>query len=1309
MMLDKKTVASGGSQGGSGHGAIAQHSRDHLRHHVDHICHMLSEQGPMSVTFVHNNTLFGLQKHHFEEAIEIARKYLGGRGYLENREYRSYFAQGRINSSDLDRVMARRKDLVLDRVLANVGGRAISSGDVMKLHLLHGIDPIVAADLRFSAEEDRATRKFSAALSSDTRAALLEGAASELAASRDRIGVDLTLAGWLQEYLNIDLLGYIRRDVLRLMAEGHVPLGSPAEYTRRMRILPERWESYQALVQTQLADIAAPEIRSGAGSLWLDAECRAVSRLARRYFDVDGDLDSLAAYFKSNPEEYAATGMWAASLSRFGLQDPFSPIDAFNLQERDAASGTAEDIAEKYHYMDRWGGPSVTLDSALRAEVAGLVRAELDALGSAEKAKPGDVERAHLCWIVLHDLGELRLNRRGFEALQALLSLGESSAHAALMSRIEARDPRLAMRKFAEGMLAEDIASLTSGKSHTDLLVSLTGEDHVERINDYMIGLCAAFMDEGLAAWHLPGRALGFYESWRNLVFHDRTFDIDGLSGWRDGVHHLPIMPVDAVIAQLQSLGVPEENWHDYCGRLLANLKGWAGMVFWRQLHPSYSKQQAFPIDVMQYLAVRLFYQNQLVARACRKNWQLHPGIEDMRQYFSTHLSEYLVRKLLYAGDLPDHLAEQARSLASEGSSVGREETDRWKSLADMAWMHRESEASAREAGDKGWRLFQLAQFLGLHASSLRSISTDDAEELIGCLDGFPDEAHGPVWLHAFERHYRDEVCNAMALNRGRGRWMKRDRRPKTQVVFCIDEREESVHRHYEELDPGHETLGAAGFFGVAMNYQGLDDHHETPLCPAVVTPAHKVVEVARPADENLRLPAHKRRGKWLEVFHDTFWEMKRNVAGSYFLIDAAGFLTAYPLIGRIFFPVKYFAGVRAVRSMFVPEVKTQLSVTREDTEGAIGFTLVEQADRCEGLLRNIGLVSHFAPIVVFCAHGSHSQNNPHVNAYDCGACGGKHGFANSRALAAMCNTPAVRLLLRERGLLIPDDTWFVGAIHNTATDVMSYFDEEDVPKKLLAAYNAMVRDLHEANMRASRERCRRFASAPKDASLEASFHHVTHRASDFSQARPELGHATNAFAVVGRRGITQGVFFDRRPFIISYDPSTDPSGKILERILMAVGPVGAGINLEYYFSTVDTKVYGSDTKVPHNVTGLVGIMEGAHSDLRTGLPKQMTEVHEAMRLNLVVDAPMAVLGEIYGRQPAIQELLNGEWVILIAHDPETGEFNQFVPGVGFEKWDDSNLQPVPHVADSYAWFKGKYQKFLPPALIAEPTKPWKD
>ena len=1313
-MIAKTRVAekSGKPHVANGLGGITQHSRDHLREHIDHFGHMLSEQGPMSITFVHNNTLLGLQKHHFEEAIEKAQSYLGGRGYLENQEYRDHYAQGRINDVDIAHVMGRRKDLKLKTVLAKAGSNSVTAETVMRLHLIHGIAASSVSELRSAVVESRATRRLRHDLPAQSRAAILSSSNAELESTLSKLGHELTLAGWLQDVLNLDVMGYIRDDVQRTLADGGGAAGDATAALRALQVPAGLWANYQAAVAGLAKDHGIKGDREVIVRLWLRSEQQIVDRIARRYFDTDGTMDGLSSHFKANREEYAALGLWAASLRQCGVADPFSALDAATLQEQDVWSQNTENLSERYHYMQRWSGPPVPLDPELRSAINDFVKTEIAGLGESQAADPRAVERAQLCWTVLHDLGETRLNRRGFEALIALASTSEN---ADIVDRVRSRDPRQAMLTFAKQGIAEDIASLSSGKSHADFLQAMTGEKIVERVNDYMIGLCSSFLDEGLAAWHLPGRALGFYESWRNLVQHDRTFDFDGVRNWRDSVHHLPVMPADAVISQLQALGIAEENWADYCGRLIVNLKGWAGMVFWRQGHPNYSKQQAHPIDLMQYLAVRLFYQNILVSRLCRKNWQLHCGIDDLKQYFNSHPSEYLVRKLLHSGGLPDHLAEQARFLAAE-TSAGGDETDRWKNLADMAWMHHDSDAAARHASNRGWRLFQLAQFLGLDAAQLRALSAKSANALVDCLDSYPEEAHGPVWLHAFELHYRDEILNAMSLNRGRGRWLKRDKRPKSQVVFCIDEREESIHRHFEELDPEHETMGAAGFFGVAMDYTGLDDHRHTPLCPAVVTPAHKVMEVARPIDENLKFPTHVERGKWLEVFHDTFWEMKRNVAGSYFLIDFAGFLAAYPLLGRVFFPVRYFAGVRAVKDMFVPSVKTRLTLSRDAAPAdghaplaTLGFTTVEQADRVEGLLRNIGLIAKFAPIIVFCAHGSSSQNNPHENAHDCGACGGKQGAPNSRAVAGMANTPAVRDLLRQRGIIIPDDTWFVGAVHNTASDLMSYYDEDDIPEALRPRYQAVVADLHQAAMRAARERCRRFASAPKDASLEDSYHHAHVRAHDFSQVRPEWGHATNAFAVVGRRALTQGVFFDRRPFIISYDPTTDPTGKILERILLAVGPVGAGINLEYYFSTVDTKVYGSDTKVPHNVTGLVGIMEGAHSDLRTGLPRQMTEVHEAMRLNLIVDAPMAILGEIYGRQPGIQQLLNGEWVILIAHDPETGAFNQFVPGVGFEKWDDSKLIPIPEVKDSYAWFKGKYEKFLPPSLITEPAQAWKN
>lgn len=124
---------------------IAQQSRENLRHEVDNLCRMLSEQGPMSVTFVHNNTLLGLQKQHFEAAITRAKEFMGGQGYLPNADYRRHYATGRIADRDLDRVMAGRKELTLDTVLAKAGGATITSGQVMRLHLARGLDAVPAA------------------------------------------------------------------------------------------------------------------------------------------------------------------------------------------------------------------------------------------------------------------------------------------------------------------------------------------------------------------------------------------------------------------------------------------------------------------------------------------------------------------------------------------------------------------------------------------------------------------------------------------------------------------------------------------------------------------------------------------------------------------------------------------------------------------------------------------------------------------------------------------------------------------------------------------------------------------------------------------------------------------------------------------------------------------------------------------------------------------------------------------------------------------------------------------------------------
>src|SRR5262249_30351275 len=155
---------------------------------------------------------------------------------------------------------------------------------------------------------------------------------------------------------------------------------------------------------------------------------------------------------------------------------------------------------------------------------------------------------------------------------------------------------------------------------------------------------------------------------------------------------------------------------------------------------------------------------------------------------------------------------------------------------------------------------------------------------------------------------------------------------------------------------------------------------------------------------------------------------------------------------------------------------------------------------------------------------------------------------------ADFANRPAVREGLRARGIDIPDTTWFVGGLHNTADESVEFEDLDLVPPShALDVVDAQVA-LDKARALSAQERCRRFESAPRNPTPSVALRHVEARARDLAQPRPELGHVTNAACVVGRRSLTRGLFLDRRSFFVSYDPTIDPKGTILERTLAAVG-----------------------------------------------------------------------------------------------------------------------------------------------------------
>jgi uncharacterized protein YbcC (UPF0753/DUF2309 family) len=389
------------------------------------------------------------------------------------------------------------------------------------------------------------------------------------------------------------------------------------------------------------------------------------------------------------------------------------------------------------------------------------------------------------------------------------------------------------------------------------------------------------------------------------------------------------------------------------------------------------------------------------------------------------------------------------------------------------------------------------------------------------------------------------------------------------------------------------------------------------------------------------------------------------------------------------------------VRDTSIPAVRTRLQLDRQDGTPPIGsfwgFTVREMADIVRRVLEDLGIRDRLSSLVLVIGHGSISLNNPHESAHDCGACGGGRGGPNARAFAQMANDARVRQLLATEGLVIDAATWFVGAQRNTCNNAVTFFDEDLVPPDHQPLFARAKDAIETARRREAHERCRRFDAVPRWYPPLAALAHVEGRAADLAQPRPEYGHATNAFCIIGRRRRTRGLFLDRRAFLASYDPASDDDGAILARILAAVVPVVAGISLEYYFSYVDPTGYGCGTKLPHNVTSLLGVMDGAQSDLRTGLPWQMVEIHEPTRLAVVVEGSPDRVRRVVDDNPAIERLVRNRWIWLACLDADSGAL-----------WELRSTGFVPHepehalaavAGESSAWYQGK-RGFLPPVAI---------
>ncbi len=756
----------------------------------------------------------------------------------------------------------------------------------------------------------------------------------------------------------------------------------------------------------------------------------------------------------------------------------------------------------------------------------------------------------------------------------------------------------------------------------------------VPEVDALLIRLSAAYLDQGISHWAMPGRRHGFLTDVRSMLMWSGLAEpFPGLAEemrrqWRE-----KLSAVQAIEQMLDRLGISAGEEESFLRTEMLALAGWAGMFRRLEKEPQLVPHEPIPSSLMEFVAVRL----------------------TLRAFAPA---------------------------AMECSASGPEDQQKQRRL----------EAAAA--------LFHAAEALSMRSADLESLGRANLESLRREVQAFDHFERRRIWHSAYELRHEKIVLAPLAARMERGIPPQSKARPRAQVFFCIDDREESMRRMIEEIEPSIETFAAAGFYGVAMNYSGIDDAFGVSLCPIVVTPQHAVREQPVPEHVDLHERRKALRRVWSQWAHNAR-HSSRVLSLGWLSTAVLGVFSIFPLLVRVLAPRRYGQLLQKLNELFLPEPRTEVTLVRTDEhshdldEGLVlGFTEAEKIDRVESVLRPAGLTRNFARLVVMLGHGSTSLNNPHESAYDCGACGGRNGGPNGRLFAAMANIPAVREGLRKRGIDIPGDTWFIGGLHDTASDEIALADLDAVPETHRGEFVSLREILDRARAANALERCRRFESADGVKTPQAALEHVENRAEHLAEPRTECGHATNAVAFVGRRLLTRGLFLDRRWFLISYDAAQDPDNESLTRLLVAGGPVCAGISLEYYFSYVDNQRLGCGTKLPHNVTGLLGVMDGHASDLRTGLPWQMVEIHEPVRCLFIVETSPERLTETVKRLPAVEQLVAKNWVRVATVDPETRQVSVLRPW-GFERFRASG-ESIPRALSSRDWYRGQRDHLLP-------------
>ncbi|MBI1222520.1 MAG: DUF2309 family protein [Bacteroidetes bacterium] len=496
--------------------------------------------------------------------------------------------------------------------------------------------------------------------------------------------------------------------------------------------------------------------------------------------------------------------------------------------------------------------------------------------------------------------------------------------------------------------------------------------------------------------------------------------------------------------------------------------------------------------------------------------------------------------------------------------------------------------------------------------------------------------------LHdAYERSFRRKLRRQFEPKSEQNNKKASDR-ISVQAVFCIDVRSELIRRNLEKMDPGIQTIGFAGFFGMPIGYKPIGQENPMNQCPVLLQPAYEITDLPRQDDQpEAKMVVMKRQFKQLQHL------FKSSAIACFGFVSPLGLSFLPKLIGHSFARTKPASKSSSTGN----SGNTDRSFSGPDTSQ---IPLNEKVVLAKNALIGMGIDKEIAPLVLIVGHGSSSINNPHASGLDCGACGGHSGGINARVASAILNTKEVRNALLHEGISIPDETLFLAALHDTTTDEVQILENPKIYTGKAKELEELKTKLRQASEMSRKERARRLSlHSNKEINKQ-----IRKRSNDWSEIRPEWGLAGCTTFVIADRSKTKHLDLGGKSFLHSYSWKKDPDYSLLEQIMTAPMVVTSWINLQYFASMVEPDRFGAGNKTLHNVTAGIGVFEGRSGDLKTGLPFQSVHdgedwQHDPIKLHVLLDAPEEAINSVLEKHPNLKNLADNKWIHLLHLDKE--------------------------------------------------------